>query len=87
MSLKMDAAVVEQFGKPLTLRQRDIPSRSRPNSGQNRGLPSEHVKNRLFGRPCQLLNPAYHSDSAKRLSPRQRAGFGLRNVTILYRAQ
>jgi propanol-preferring alcohol dehydrogenase len=31
MALKMNAAVVEQFGKPLTLRQRDIPS---PGAGQ-----------------------------------------------------
>jgi hypothetical protein len=57
MALKIQAAVVEQFGKPLTLRQRDIPS---PGAGQilvkNRGLPSEHVKNRLFGRPCQLAS-------------------------------
>jgi propanol-preferring alcohol dehydrogenase len=31
MALKMNAAVVEQFGKPLTLRQRDVPS---PGAGQ-----------------------------------------------------
>jgi alcohol dehydrogenase, propanol-preferring len=31
MALKIKAAVVEQFGKPLTLRQRDIPS---PGAGQ-----------------------------------------------------
>jgi len=39
------------------------------------------------GAMLHLLSPAYHSDSAKGLSPRQRAGFQLRHVTIFYRAQ